>query len=283
MTQKYILLFFISIFLSSCSEKSIIDTELGNIRISPNRFIVKDTTYHNNKSIKQLKFIQSDSEYFWVNFYNSGKKKSIHRVKNGQSHGEYIDWFENGKIEWERNYDNGIQVGESKIYFANGNLKTLDNNNTSEQTEYYDTGIPKETRSGKKLIIYYADGAIKESFLIISKEEITVEYYNQNTSNVFKGRYISDTLYKDDRKYTGKIISYFSNNEISHFENIIDGLPDGKSYSKHGNGTMKFKGGFYNGKPIGDHIHYYDNGNKNSVKNSENKTYKSWDEEGNPI
>lgn len=215
-----------------------------------------------------------------MEFYESGKKKSIHRVKNGQSHGEYIDWFENGKIKWIRNYDNGIQIGESKIYFANGNLKTLNDNNTSEQTEHYDTGIPKDTRSDKKLIIYYTNGQVKESFLIISEEEITVEYYNQNGSNAFKGKYISDTLYKDNKKYTGKIISYFSKGEISHFENLINGLPHGKSYSKHGNGNMKFEGEFVNGKRTGDHIHYHENGNKSSVKNIEKKTYKTFDESG---
>jgi len=268
------------IILSSCVQKTKTSYQEIDNDIFVENYISVDTSYFSDKSIKTLKYIKSDSEYVNIDFHESGDKKAIGTVKNGQVHGEYIDWFENGKIQWIRNYENGNQIGESKTYTNNGFLKKVYDNLENKVTYYYPNGKPKETVSNNIYIDYYLNGVVKKSFLRKTDKETTIEYFNENEEIVFKGKAVNDILYSNDSLFSGEIVCKFLNGEIAYSGKWLKGLSNGKMISKFGNGNLEFETDFINGKDIGVHIFYYENGKIKSSKNFKTGDFKQWDENG---
>ena len=142
--KKHILLFFtFSLLISSCKNKTVIENELDLLGVVSKNYNEIDTSYYENKKVKSLRFYIAKTEYIDVNFYESGKRKSIGNVKNNQCHNEYIDWYENGKQKWIRNYNLGNQIGKSKSYFENGNLEKEYDNDTKESINCWENGKAK--------------------------------------------------------------------------------------------------------------------------------------------
>jgi antitoxin component YwqK of YwqJK toxin-antitoxin module len=279
--KKYILLsFLISLLLSSCKEKTIIESELESLGIAKENYNKIDTAFYQNKKVKSLRFYKEKTEYIDVNFYESGKRKSLGNVKNNQCHNEYIDWYENGKQKWIRNYNLGSQIGKSKSFFEDGNLEKEYDNNTKESTDYWENGKAKFKFIEKISSSYhYFNGNILEKYKNKLNDEYDVEYFNENGKVVFSGLYKKKILFKDNLKYNGKIICYFINGKISLFQNVVNGIPNGKFYSSYGNGNLKYECEVDNGKEI-YYKAFYENGNIHFIRDGIKNTFTEWDEKG---
>lgn len=279
--KKITLLIFFTIFLFiSCIQKSIIDKEIESLEIKLANFSSVDTILYANNKIKSLRLIVTKTEYVDVSFYESGKKKSIGKVKNNQCQDKYIDWYENGKLKWTRQYNNGNQIGKSSEYQKNGNFTQQFDNDKNEITNYWENGKTKFKFVENGLqYYYYSSGNLKEQYDKIKKDEYFLKYYNENGKIAFSGKSKSNILYKNNKKFNGKIICYFNNGKISHFEEVINGIPNGKFYSYYGNGILKFESENKKGKEI-YYKCYYENGKVNFIQDGIKKTFTQWDEKG---
>jgi len=285
-TKTYeILLILISLLiLNACVEKSIIENELENLGINKADFVQIDTTFSENKLIKKLRFVKSDKEDIRISFYESGKKKSFIPTKNSQVHGECTDWFENGQIKWKRFYDAGNSIKQSITYDENGNRTKIDDFTDGSFTEFYDNDKPLFKRSDKMYIDYYINGQIKGSFVKENDSLTKVKYFNENGKSVFVGKADSKfALYKNDSLYNGEITCEFLDGQISFNQKYLNGMPDGKTFSKYGNKNMEFELEFENGTEIGIHKRYFLNGQIQSTKDYDTKEYKEWDKKGNLV
>lgn len=266
--------------LTSCNKKTVIDKEIESLEIKPSNFTNVDTVFYKNHNIKSLTLITTPTEYLNISFYNSGKKKSMGQVKNSQCHSTYIDWYENGKLKWTREYNYGNQIGKNIEYEKNGNLKQQFNNDTNESITYWKNGKPKLKFIENGLHYYfYQNGNLKEKFDPIDKDEYFVKYYNENGEIKFSGKYKHNLLYKDNKKFDGKIICYFINGKTSHFEEVLNGIPVGKFYSYYGNGILKFESKVENGKEL-YYKQYYENGKIYFIRDAIKNTFAQWDEHG---
>lgn len=280
MKKHILLLFFISLIFSSCKEKTIIENELDLLGINSKIYNNIDTIFYKSKKVKSLRFYKDIEEYVNVNFYESGKKKSIGNVKKGQCHNEYIDWYENGKQKWVRNYNLGNQIGKNTEYFENGNIKKDYNNENKESSEYWENGKLKfKFIENASTSYHYFNGNYMEKYTNKLKDEYDVEYFNENGKLVFSGFYKKNILLKDNSKYNGKIICYFNNGKISHYEDVVNGIPNGKFYSYYGNGSLKFKSEVRNGEEI-YYKCFYESGKVNFIRDGIKNTFTQWDENG---
>lgn len=279
--KKITLSIFFTVFsFISCNQKTIVDKEIESLEIKPTDFSSVDTILYANNKIKSLRLIVTKTEYIDVSFYESGKKKSIGKVKNNQCQEKYIDWYENGKLKWTREYNNGNQIGKSIEYQENGNFKQQFDTDKNEITTYWENGKPKFKFVENGLqYYYYSNGNIKEQYDKIKKDEYFIKYYNENGEIAFSGKFKSNILYKNNKKFNGKLICYFNNGKISHFEKLINGIPNGKFYSYYGNGILKFESESKKGKEI-YYKCYYENGKVNFIQDGIKKTFTQWDEKG---
>jgi len=279
--KKHILLSFIfCLLISSCKNKTVIENELDSLGIKTEDYNKIDTTFYENKKVKSLRFYKAKTEYLDVNFYETGKRKSIGNVKDNQCHNEYIDWYENGKQKWIRNYNLGNQIGKNISYFENGNLKQVYDNDTKESTDYWENGKAKFKFIEKVSQSYhYYNGNFFEKYSKKLKDEYDVEYFNENGEMVFSGLYKGNILYKDNIKHNGKIICYFNNGKFSLYQNVVNGIPNGKFFSSYGNGNLKYESEVINGKEI-YFKSYYENGKVNFIRDGIKNTFTQWDENG---
>ena len=274
-----ILIIFFSFF--TCKEKSIIETQLESLGMNQTDFLKIDTTYYESNVIENLRFINSNSEYIDVEFYESGKKKSFIPVKYTQVHGECTDWFENGNIKWKRYYNKGNSIKTYTTYSENGNLTLVNDIALNSYTHFYKNGEVRVKFSDSLYVDYYYNGQTKSSFIKQADKHSRVNYINENGGVVFSG--ISDSelvLFKNDSLFTGEIITKFLNNEISFSQKYINGIPEGKCFGKYGNGNLEFETEFEKGKEIGIQKRYHLNGKLKSTKDFKTKEYKEWDENG---
>jgi len=288
---KILLILIILFSIHSCKETSIIENELESLGINQNDFIKIDTTFYDNRSIEKLRFVKSNNEDIRIYFYESGKKKSLIPIKSSQVHGVCTDWFENGNIQWIRFYDLGNQIGKSKRYTSNGVISLLVDNDTNEYIEFYPNGQPKRNTIGNNTIDdlysneitvenYYVSGKIKRKYIIKSKNEIFDEYYNEDGTQVFKGKVILDTTYQNNSLYTGKILTTFLNGDISHLTELKNGLLNGKRINFYGNGNMEYLMNFKNNEALDSIVFYHENGKMKSNENIRTGEIKKWDEFG---
>lgn len=90
--KKFILFsLLICLIFFSCEKKTIIENELDSLGIKKENYNTIDTAFYENKKIKSLRFYKVRTEYIDINFYDSGNKKSIGKVKDNQCQDEYID------------------------------------------------------------------------------------------------------------------------------------------------------------------------------------------------
>ncbi|MBF7091266.1 hypothetical protein IUY40_06915 [Flavobacterium sp. ALJ2] len=283
MKKNILLIFFVTISFTSCEKKTVIDREIESLEIKPTNFSSADTIFYATNKIKSLRFIVTKTEYVNLSFYESGKKKSIGSVKNNQCHDKYIDWYENGKLKWTREYNYGNQIGKNIEYQKNGNLKQQFDNKKNETTECWENGKTKvKFIENVSSSYHYFNGNFMEKYTNKLKDEYDVEYFNENGKLVFEGRYEKNILFKENLKYNGKIICYFSNGKISLFQNIVNGIPNGKFYSSYGNGNLKYESEVKNRREI-YYKSYYENGKVNFIRDGIKNKFTQWDENGNLI
>lgn len=281
--KKNILLPVLICFLFSCCEKkTVIENELSRIGITKENYKVRDTFYYKNKKIKTIRFYKGKSDYIKVDFYESGKKKSLITIKNKNViYDKVVDWYENGRPKDVREYDsNGNQIGKSISFRENGNLEHVYNNDTDESTNYWINGKTKSKYiENVSQSYHYFNGNFMEKYTQKIKGEYYVEYFSENGDLVFSGFYKKNTLFKDNLKFNGKIVCYFNNGKISHFENIANGIPNGKTYACFGNGNLKYESEVQNEKEI-YYKAYYENGKVYFITDRIKNTYTKWDKSG---
>jgi len=278
----YILIIMFSFF--ACQEKSTIEIALNHLGINQNDFVKIDTALYESKSIEKLRFVKSKSEYVDIKFYESGEKKSLIPVKKLQVHGECTDWYKNGVVKWKRYYEYGNSIKQSTTYDKNGLRTKIDDFTDGSFTVFYNNDKPLMKRSDSIYIDYYINGQIKSSFIKKSNSPTIVEYYNEDGNIVFKGTSDSNfDIYKNDSLYTGEITSKFTDGMISYSQKLINGSPDGKCFSKYGNGNLEYELEYEKGNRIGVHKRYYLDGKIKSIKDFNTTEYKEWDEQGNLV
>lgn len=271
----------------SCQKESVIDSELNSIPIDVSSFIKIDTTFLNGK-ISRLRLYKDDSDYTDIQFYQSDKKKSIHRVFNHQCHGKYLDWFENGKVKWEREYNNGNQIGLSKEFDEKGRLKQVNDNNKKEENswtifEYFNNSDQlKLKRSMSQYIEYYPNGNIKCQYDIQNEKQF-MKLFSEDGKLAFKGIYNSKlnlTFDESEKLFTGLILTKFLSGKTSEQHEFRNGSSHNLVLTYHPTGNLKYKGKYINGKPIGIHTYQDDNGKMKSYDDYDKNVHKSWDENG---
>jgi antitoxin component YwqK of YwqJK toxin-antitoxin module len=283
--KKNILLSVLICLLFSCGKKkTIIENELDTIGINKEHYNVIDTFFYESKKIKTLRFYKEKSDYIMVGFYESGKKKSIANIKNNnQIYDTMIDWYENGRPKWVRKYDNnGVQIGKNINFRENGSLEHEYDNDKEESTNYWPNGKPKfKFVENVSQSYHYLNGNFMEKYTqkTQKKGEYNVEYFNENGDLVFSGLYRKRILFKDNLRYNGKIICYFNNGKISLFQNVVNGIPDGKFYAYYGNGNLKYESEVENAEEI-YYKGYYENGKVNIIRDGIKNTFTQWDEKG---
>jgi antitoxin component YwqK of YwqJK toxin-antitoxin module len=283
MKRKLILLL---VIISSCSkENSKIDKQLEKLNIISSNFKKIDTVYLSEEKIKSLTFYKSDKNYIKIEFHNNDTLKSYYQIDKGQFHSKTIDWFKNGKIKWIRYYNHGNQIGLSTFFNEKGIKKKEFNNETDETTYFFENGLPKLKYSQESTIYYYDNGNKFEEFIKTNDsknknyENTSIKFYNENGEIVFSGSFKDDLYFKNNKKYTGKIICYFKNGKRSMVFNIKNGITQGKYYCFFGNGNLKFEGKTLNG----NHLYrkdYYSNGKIMHYRNKAENINKNWDENG---
>lgn len=275
----------ICVLFFSCTKKTVIEQELDSIRINPANYIVIDTFYDETKKINTLRFYKEKLDYTMVTFYKSGKKKSIVNIKNKNLiYGEIIDWYENGKPKCVRQYDsNGKQIGKNTSYQENGTIKHQYDNDKEESTDFWSNGKPKyKYIENVSQSYHYLNGNYMEKYTVVAKEEHKVEYYNENGDLVFSGLYKNRILFKDHLRYNGKIICYFNNGKISLFQNVVNGIPNGKFYAYYGNGNLKYESEIAHEREI-YYKAYHENGKPSFIRDGIKNTFTNWDENGKRI
>ncbi|QYS90528.1 hypothetical protein JJC04_10660 [Flavobacterium covae] len=118
-----------------------------------------------------------------------------------------------------------------------------------------------------------------EKYINKLKDEYDVEYFNENGKLVFNGYYKKDVLFKDNIKYNGKIICFFNNGKTSIYQNVVNGIPNGKFFSSYGNGNLKYVSEVNKGKEI-YYKAFYENGKTYFIRDGIKKTFTQWDENG---
>lgn len=260
--------------------------ELESIPIKVTDFTHVDTTFV-NQNITGLKLYQDNSNYTNIEFYESGKKKFVHPVSDGQCHGKYVDWFEDGKIKWERSYVKGNQIGLSKHYNEKGLVTQIDDNSKLGKDswtifEYFDNGQIKMKRSMNQYVEYYPNSSIKCQWDINGEKQF-MKLFNENGELVFKGIYNSNSNMTYDefgKPYTGKIITKFENGNISEQQEIRNELSHSLTHTYHPNGISKYTGKFDNGKKLGIHIFRNDLGEIESYTDYDKNIHKQRNQKG---
>jgi len=270
------------LFLISCKKETIIEREIKSIPINIVEFQNIDTTFESGKIIG-LKLHRTNQEYIEIVFYKSGKKKSIHRILNGQCHGNYFDWFENGQVKWKRSYINGNIVGFNNEYDEKGRLKqsSTEKPNSWKTFTYHDNNKLKCIRTDKSFTEFYSNGQIKCNYKIKDNNQF-VQYNNQNGTLVFDGIYDSETntISNQFGNYTGKILTTFEDGKISNQEEFLNGYANNLQHTYYPDGQSKFIGSFNNGKRVGIQKYYYENGKLNYFDDYDNNIHKRWTETG---
>ncbi len=213
----------------------------------------------------------------WVEWYDSGLKKSKFKFSKGIRDGKQIGWYENGKKRAEVNIKMG-KVGNNTFWWQNGNLqsevKTVDKITTfktwnedgslTSQTQRYSVNDSINYKHGN-WIGYHDDMTVskKGSF---QKGIGVIDYFSNKgikikTENFYKpDSFTSTELYKN-----GKIKSV---QDFKGFDNY-DAIPIGVSFFYDEDGIIieerKYRDGILINKnliEIEDFIENYPNGNK---------------------
>lgn len=183
----------------------------------------------------------------------------------GNSNGKWRDLYPNGKLQAEGQYTDNRRSGQWKFYNLSDKV---------EQTGSYNNGRPDGLWKW-----YYDNGTLlrEEEYFQGRRDGICTEY--SLTGDILaQGQYTDGEKNGEWKSRTGDIIEEGK---------YIVGLKDGIWKSYFPEGKLKFKGNFIQGNPDGQQIFYYENG---KVKEEQffqmgirEKTWKKFDEEGNPI
>lgn len=121
--NKNLLLFFIlsSVFNAFAQKDTIIQITYDTVNVDSTYFTVKMIKYQINDTINK--------SFLYTVYKTENNKKICEFTKNSNEklNGYYIEYFETGKIKSITNYDNNLKNGQYIFYYSNGNIKIIGN------------------------------------------------------------------------------------------------------------------------------------------------------------
>ena len=184
--------------------------------------------------------------------FNDGflkSKKEINRYnKDGLKTGYWRDFYSNGKLKSESNFDNGVKKGISKQYNSKGKIETIKNFSSDTLNRSEDI----------ELIDLY-----KEYYPNTYKEKLIGGFYNGMKQGMYReydrlGNLINGYIYKNDTIIAEGLL-------------LNDGTYDGKWTTNYSNGQLKSEGIYENGSKNGLWTFYYENGKKQQIGKYKNQ------------
>ena len=185
--------------------------------------------------------------------------------EGGNHNGKWKDYYPDGKVQAEGQYTDNRRTGIWKFYNTSEKL---------EQTGAYNTGRPDGLWKW-----YYDNGAIlREEEYFQGQRDGTYTEYSETADIISQGSYTDGERNGDWKHKSG------DNTEAGKY---IVGLRDGLWKSYYADGKLRFKGNYVQGNPDGAQTYYYENGRTKEEEfyrmGIRQKTWKKFDEEGNPI
>ena len=202
------------------------------------------TEYHKNgqKRIEGRTYKNGSKVGKWIEWYESGNKKTEDIYKNGSKDGKCTDWYENGNKIQEINYKNGYIIDKVIINWSpDGKDRSVLIMNDGGIWEGID--IHWYENGNKGFEMSYKDGKP------YGKGTQWYENGNKKTEDIFKngfkdskstrwspdGKDKSEVFYKDHEIWEGIDIHWYENGQKEKEENYDDGeLISSKEWNKDG-------------------------------------------------
>jgi len=166
--------------------------------------------------------------------------------EEGKREGIWEEYYVNGNLKARGTYRNDLKVGNWVYYHENGQLE--------QQGVYAENGKPLG-----KWVWYYENGNLwREEFFINGLQDGLVTEFDPYGNVISEGEYFEGLE-------EGKWIYNLENHRIEG--TYTAGQRNGMWRHFYANGQLSFEGQFINDVPNGNHIFYWENGNKKDEEN----------------
>lgn len=253
--MKYQLSLLLTILVSSLiysQTKYVEKYDSGEIKIQgfliDSVLIGKYTEYYKNGQIKttgELNNCLYETNYVKIYSGGCGVGNSF-KVKKGNKHGEWKDYYESGVLESKYNYHCGFKQGNFFNYHKNGKLYWIEfytADKLMSNQEFYENGLLEKTST-----FSYEYSKHDEHDLMKTVES---EYYKDGSLKIQRViKELKDDIEKEEFK------EYYQNGFLKTESIIIDLDKNGIFREFYENGNTKYEGIFKDDKPI-DKQYYY--------------------------
>jgi antitoxin component YwqK of YwqJK toxin-antitoxin module len=221
-------------------------------------------------------------------WYENGEKRSEGTYKDGKEYGLFFKWHENRKVKSQITYHEGYRIGEWSEWYSNGNksferickdeikLCIFYSPDGKESSEARFFTYPKIINNKLIEIPHYLDGVeirwhengqkrLVKSWKNGEKDGKWTKWHENGTVGqeiLYKYFFVEISRHeKYKKKKMKRKTKWYDNGQKMLEENYnIKGKLDKKSTYWYKNGRLGFEGDFCDGREIGKHIWYYENG-----------------------
>jgi antitoxin component YwqK of YwqJK toxin-antitoxin module/Flp pilus assembly protein TadD len=176
--------------------------------------------------------------------------------------GPWITFHDNHTVAAKGQFnEKGLKAGTWHYYYNDGKLKSIENFDTNEVTQYFPNGNKRERfflNDGKingDVDLFYECGILSER--VHYKDDLRegkgTQFYPNGKTKM--------TYAYTNSEATGEFVSYFENGKVSNRTNYKNGKIHGKYISFFSNGKIKLEGEYQEDNAIGTWKYYYSNGN----------------------
>ena len=264
-SMKYQLSFIFTIIVSSLiySQTEYVETyDNGQIKVEgfliDSVLIGKYTEYYKNGQIKttgELSNCLYETNYVKIYAGGCGVGNSS-KIKRGNKHGEWKDYYENGVLESKYNYHCGFKQGNFFNYTKNGKLYWIDFYHADKQMntqEFYENGLLE------KISTYsYEYSEHEENHL---KKTVETEYYENGSLKIQRTiQELEDDIEKESLK------EYYQNGFLKTESEIINYDKNGVYREFYENGNTKYEGIFKDDEPIDKQYYFNEKGEVTKIE-----------------
>lgn len=168
------------------------------------------------------------------------------KIKKGNKHGEWKDYYENGILKSKYNYHCGLRQGNFFYYHENGNVDFIDFYTADKEMgtqEFYENGLLE------KISTYSYEYSEHDGHDL--KRTLETEYYEDGS---LKSQRVTQELKDDIEKENFK--EYYQNGFLKTESEIIDLDRNGIYREFYENGNVKYEGIFKNDEPINKQYYF---------------------------